>query len=197
MSSELVSQGLGEFAGQIVLRAGQDDWSALIVPQPAAAARIARELTEEIRGLTDLSVAEVSGKEGATALAEGVRGAAAEVVICSGLERYPEAEWRHVELLRSQLQAPRAKVFVLSRSALAKLERYAPGVTSFLGADVWQVDEQADVLNSAQREARLQALRGQFGKTDDEVCALAERGELPVDPVFAEWLILLDRGDLL
>lgn len=197
MSAALVLSSLGEFAGQIDLRADQDDWSALVVPQPGSAARVAKDLAAEIRGLTELSVAELSGRDGAALLTERVRGATAQVVILSGLERYPEAEWLHLELLRSQLQTPSAKVFVLSRSALAKLERYAPGVTSFLGADVWQVDEQGDVLTPTEREARLQALREQFGRTDAEVCALAERSELPSDPVFAEWLVLLDRGDLL
>ena len=44
---------------------------------------------------------------------------------------------------------------------------------------------------------RLESLRQWSGMTDEEVITRAEQGTLPGDPPYAEWLVLLGRGDLL
>jgi hypothetical protein len=44
---------------------------------------------------------------------------------------------------------------------------------------------------------RLAALRAWASKTDGEVVAAARDGTLPLDPEYAEWLVLLGHGELL
>ena len=62
---------------------------------------------------------------------------------------------------------------------------------------MWPVDLGAEELSPQEREERLQALSLRFGMSADEVIALAERNQIPSDPDFVEWLILLDRADLI
>ncbi len=44
---------------------------------------------------------------------------------------------------------------------------------------------------------RLFALVAHYKMTSDEILEKAKAGTLPPDPHFSEWLILLDRGDLI
>jgi hypothetical protein len=53
------------------------------------------------------------------------------------------------------------------------------------------------VLSPSEIEQRLTALRAWAGRGDAEVIQLAETGQLPRDPEYAEWLTLLGRGELL
>jgi len=52
-------------------------------------------------------------------------------------------------------------------------------------------------LTTEECDERIDALQEYLGKTNDEVITLAENRQLPTDPEYAEWLILLNRGDLL
>jgi hypothetical protein len=54
-----------------------------------------------------------------------------------------------------------------------------------------------EILTESESQQRLAALQQSTGKTDAEVIRLAEAGQLPRDPEYGEWLVLLDRGDLL
>lgn len=54
-----------------------------------------------------------------------------------------------------------------------------------------------DVDLGAVRAQRLEALRGWAARSDADVVRAAEQGTLPRDPEYAEWLVLLGRGDLL
>ena len=72
----------------------------------------------------------------------------------------------------------------------------APNVASWIGGSAWEL-EGPQGLAPAERESRLQALRAWARLTDEDVVHLAEAGNLPQEPEYAEWLILLGRGDLL
>jgi hypothetical protein len=51
-------------------------------------------------------------------------------------------------------------------------------------------------MTQEERRVRLDAFSQHFALTDEEVVARAKRKSLPPDPEFVEWLILLDRADL-
>jgi len=51
-------------------------------------------------------------------------------------------------------------------------------------------------MTPAECEARLAQLREHYGKTDTQIMADAESPTLEMTPHMVEWLILLDRGDL-
>ena len=43
---------------------------------------------------------------------------------------------------------------------------------------------------------RIAELEGHFRMTSEQAIAQAVAGTQPADPLFVEWLVLLDRGDL-
>ena len=51
-------------------------------------------------------------------------------------------------------------------------------------------------MTEEERQERLKELSEHFGLTAEEVVQKAEARELPHEPEFVEWLVLLDRGDL-
>lgn len=52
-------------------------------------------------------------------------------------------------------------------------------------------------LSDKEIEAALERLRQHFGLEDNQVIEMASNNQLPSDPCFGEWLILLGRGDLI
>jgi hypothetical protein len=51
-------------------------------------------------------------------------------------------------------------------------------------------------MTAAERRQRISSLESHFQISSAEVIARAEAGRLPTEPHFVEWLVLLDRGDL-
>jgi hypothetical protein len=51
-------------------------------------------------------------------------------------------------------------------------------------------------MSRKQVKARLKSLQEECQLTNEQVVTLAEQDLLPPSAVFVEWLILLDRGDL-
>ena len=119
------------------------------------------------------------------------------ILIVCGLERFDEAEWRHLDLLRSRLVRRQAVALVLSESSLGKLNRAAPNLASWIGGSAWSIDLDSDALDETERRARLAALREWSGLSDSEVIQKAENANLPGDPEYLEWLVLLGREDLI
>jgi len=152
-------------------------------------------LLDELRDLEDLPIESVAPRT-PEALVESVQAASNRTVVLSELEGFADSDWQHVDLLRSRLAREGSTILILSSSAASRFAESAPNLSSWLGSTIWRADLDADILSPLETEQRLIALRESAGLGDDEVLARAERGELPGDPEFAEWLILLGRGDL-
>lgn len=74
---------------------------------------------------------------------------------------------------------------------------FSPHLASWLTSSVSFLDPNFEGLSEAERAERLSGLRTEMGLTDTEVVERAATGSLARDPLFAEWLVLLGRGDLL
>lgn len=74
------------------------------------------------------------------------------------------------------------------------LAQAAPNIWSWVGGRQWQNIRRTPPFN---KETRLDSLRMATGFTDQQIIIAAEERTLNSDPVFAEWLSLLGRGDLL
>ena len=96
-----------------------------------------------------------------------------------------------------QIERLRPALLVLSRRSASLLTRFAPNLASLLGGDLWIWHADASALSEADKQIRLDRLRAWSGLCDDEVVAQAKQKVLPTEPQFAEWLVLLGRGDLL
>jgi hypothetical protein len=117
-----------------------------------------------------------------------------DVVLVTGIEHLAPAELERFDLFRNRaLYSPRVLIATTQEGA-DLLCKHSPNLWSWFGAHCMQYDAQEGRMNV---DERLQSLRDHFQMSDLEVINLAERGELPDDPAFAEWLILLHRGDLL
>lgn len=194
---ELPRIGPGEFAAQLEAGGSAELWYRLVLPSGSEPAQVAERLAEEMHVVLGQTVACFDAATGPSDLVKHLRQAGNRPVLLFGLEGYAEADWRHMDLLRSQMVGGSAKVLIVSPAVVAKMENWAPNLTSFMGGAMWQLDPSADYLSADEREGRLQALRVARQRSDEDVIALAERGELPPDPDFAEWLVLLGRGELL
>ena len=51
-------------------------------------------------------------------------------------------------------------------------------------------------MTEKERESRVSELALHYGTSNVEIVLKAESGELPPEPQFVEWLVLLGRGDL-
>lgn len=194
---EIPRMGPGEFAAQLEAGGSAELWYRLVLPSGCVPEQVAERLTEEVGVVLGQTVGCFDAASGPRDLVNYIRQAGTRPVILFGVELYTEADWRHLDLLRSQTVGGGAKIVLLSSAAIANMENWAPNLTSFIGGATWQLDPGADYLSADERETRLQALRDAWKQSDDEVVGLAEQGKLPPEPDFAEWLVLLGRGELL
>lgn len=99
-----------------------------------------------------------------------------------------------VEAARGRLVAGPNVVIVTEHAGARAFAENAPNLWSWVGPRVWT---HVSRIAAANVDARLESLRAATGQTDSEVIRLAEAKQLNPDPVYAEWLALLGRGDLL
>jgi hypothetical protein len=197
VSVELPRISLTEFALRTVTSGGARHWLVL-VGEERALPDLAARLRDEMESLGGGAVEIIPGAQDAVDLARLVGSVRADacIIVC-GLEEFDEAEWRHLDLLRSRLLRQQAVALLLSESSLSKLSRAAPNLASWIGGSVWSIDSASDALDAEQRRSRLATLREWSGLSDSEVVQRARDGNLPGEPEYIEWLVLLGREDLI
>lgn len=186
---------LSYFALRVLERPGPNEWLALVAPA-IEVEKVGGELVESLRAIGDVEpvLADVSK---ATEFICFVHRHQNGILVLLGLDAFAVEDWRTLDADRSLLQREDASVLVLSEETLGQLFRYAPNFASWLGGQTRLLTEEDHSLTPDEREERLASLREWSGMTDEEVIARAERGDIPPDPPYAIWLVLLNRGDLL
>jgi hypothetical protein len=116
------------------------------------------------------------------------------VVLLTGVEGLDDEPIRDLDLRRNRLVGVASFVILTTELGAARVASLAPNLWSLVGAKVFRLDLSAGQMDV---DARLASLRDAKGFGDDELVRRAEAGDLPPDPLFAEWLVLLGRGDLL
>lgn len=170
-------------------------WTALLLQADDDVERIADELAEAVREVAGVEALRVRVNVDAPDLVHEVQRTESLLVI-SGLDALTPADWQRLDLLRSALRREAGVALVASRGAFEQLERHAPNLLSWF-TTVYELDEAAGVLTDDERRERIAALERWSGLSSAEAIARAESGKLPADPEYREWLVLLDRGDLL
>jgi hypothetical protein len=133
---------------------------------------------------------------------KAVRNSACRIWIGVGFERFDVNDWAKLDRDRTRLERGPGQtdgtiaVLVMSVEAYAALQSNAPNLASWIGGSVFYVMAEA-ALSSNDRAARLGELRRWASMSDADVVRAATEGTLPEDPYYAEWLVLLGRGDLL
>lgn len=191
MNLDIAEIGVAEFA----LRASiQPGWSILLVEADQLQATVSA-LAEELQGQDETPVLALTPATPDELVAR-LQTTDDATVLLSGLDGFTGSDWQHVDLLRSRLARRGSTILLLSTASAIRLTESAPNLSSWLGSTMWRVDPSANTLSAQESEQRLVVLRASTSMSDADVLARAERGDLPRDPEFAEWLALLGRGDL-
>jgi hypothetical protein len=186
---------ISTLAFRVADRVSTSEWMVLL-HSPGKDEELGNELAEaldDISGDTARVAVVASGAE----LIQAVHGAGEEVCIIAGLDALSAEEWRGIDRQRSQLLHAQCAVLLASPQSLDRLAIHAPHLASWIGPAIWTLDSGPPGLSDQEKEDRLRALREHYERSDHEVVDMAERRELPAEPDYAEWLVLLDRGDLI
>jgi hypothetical protein len=105
-------------------------------------------------------------------------------------------EWSSLDTMRSALERTGPVVLWIAPDAVARLSEHAPNIRSFIGSSIFVAGREPGIMTESERESRLQELRQHYKLSDQEILRRAEAHELPSEPHFVEWLVLLGRGDL-
>jgi len=195
MSASPTPTELGDFAFEVLERPGPNEWLALVVPRDKVQ-QVADALKEEVLAIGEVEPVHLHSRS-ADEIREFIPSHPTGVLLLSGQDAFEPLEWQKLDGFRSLLQRDGASVFILGEEALGELFRHAPNLSSWLGGSVWRLERQDHTLSSREKHERLKSLRQWSGLSDEEVIARAEQGTLPGDPPYAEWLVLLGRGELL
>jgi hypothetical protein len=155
------------------------------------------ELADEFRYIADAPIRTINAATAADVMEELLASDDDSWVILHGFAPKKPQFWARIDQRRNGLQKIPGLIFLLSPTDLRDLQVYAPNLSSWLGGRVWRLADETSNLSTAEVERRLATLRAAFGKTDDEVVAAARNNQLPPEPEYAEWLILLGQGGLL
>lgn len=159
---------------------------------------IVTDLKDTIEVFSECITGTISGESGARSLINQISEASEEYFLLWKLDNWDSNEWKIFDALRSRLdKGNKGGLIVLSEQANYLILHNAPNFVSWLGARIYYLQKDAEILSDEECDHRLAALQEWAGKTNDEVMALAENRQLPTDPEYGEWLILLNRGDLL
>lgn len=172
-------------------------WSAVItIPSDFDKAII--ELNDMLTIFIESEIGILSAEQGVENLIERISCTVQNYLLLRDFELWQKKDWEKFDSLRSWLGKEKyGGMLILSLQAAKSMINYAPNFTSWLGARVFQLVLGTELLTESEREERLSALREWSGETDADVIDLAEKKQLPSDPEYGEWLILLNREDLI
>jgi hypothetical protein len=188
---------IDELLQKIGSRPDGNIWMVLVV-DISDIESIVTDLQDTIEIFSECNTATISGKSDARALINQISEASEEYFLLWKLDDWDNNEWKIFDALRSRLdKGNKGGLLVLSEQANNLMIHNAPNFVSWLGARIYYLHKDAEILSDEECDRRLATLQEWTGKTNDDVIALAENRQLPTDPEYGEWLILLNRGDLL
>jgi hypothetical protein len=119
-----------------------------------------------------------------------------DYILLWNFEQWETPQWQEFDYDRSLFDRPNGGILLLTSSSANAFQKYAPNFASWVGSKVYDLELGTEILAEDARQQRLEALQDWSQKTNDEIIQLAQTGQLIVDPVYGEWLVLLGRGDL-
>ena len=193
---EFSTQPFFEIARRLEIR-GETGWLAVLAPLTDSAAAL-DQLQTELQSILQMP-ARVIQLEPSTfeELREALHQPDDDAVILSSGTGLKQEKWRSLDIMRSALERKGPVILWLASGDVANLTEHAPNIRSFIGASIFLAGPDGGIMTDAERQERLNELSEHFGFTGDEAVRRAEARELPHEPEFVEWLVLLGRGDLL
>jgi hypothetical protein len=151
------------------------------------------ELAVQIAG--SLGVIDVKD-ETALGLVEQLRTRQEAVVLMYGFDGWNEDLFASLDVNRSRLETGSFLVFSVDLKTAGRFLDSAPNIRSFLGSNIFVAAPDSSAMSSEEIADRLAQLRAYYGLSDAEVIERAANRDLPSEPHFIEWLVLLGRSEL-
>lgn len=197
MNFDIKSISTDELLQRVGAQPEANIWLTTIVSPPDFDKAI-DELREMLNIFIECDIGVISGDQGVINLIDRVINATQGYLLLRDFELWRREDWQKFDAFRSELdQKKRGGILILSLEATKIMLNYAPNFASWLGSRIFRLILDLELLTPEESQARLSALRAWSGKSDFEVIALAEECKLPPDPEYGEWLVLLNREDLI
>jgi hypothetical protein len=171
-------------------------WSVLVTA-PEQQHQALTELEEAIPIFIDEVVKVIAVTSDLETLIQSVRAAAEDYLLLWQFDMWQPKQWQQFDYARSQFSHNKGGILLLTTHSAEQFSIYAPNFASWIGSRFYDLQLGMEILTEAESQQRLKALRQFTGKSDAEVIRLAESRQLPTDPEYGEWLVLLGKGDLL
>jgi hypothetical protein len=192
----LKSVSIDEFMLRATSPSYLNSWSAVVpnISNP----QVIFEFQEMFAIFAGYAVEVISAASGVLKLLEAIELSTSEYLLLHQFEDWHQSEWSDFDGFRKQLdRGKQGGTLFLTENSVAQMVHFAPNFTSWVGYKLYKVLLDSYLLTEDERQSKLMGLREWSGLSDDEIVQQAESHQLPSDPVYAEWLILLDRGDLI
>jgi hypothetical protein len=190
-----------EILSNIRVQPNKNSWSVLVINNDDVA-EVLEELTDGIEIFVGSSVESINVEEKVNSFnvesIDDIFNPNINYFLLWGFDNWADSQWQQLDYLRSSLDhEKRCGLMIMSQQAAIKMIPCAPNFYSWIDGKIFNLILGAELLTSEECELRLVALREWAGMSDDEVIKKAEAKQLPYDPEYGEWLILLERGDLI
>jgi hypothetical protein len=175
---------------------GQTGFCMLVAP--SADPQLVADLREElaVQGVAgSLGVIDTKGAS-AVDLVEQLRMIQHAAVLLHGFDAWSEGQFASLDVNRSRLETGSFLVFLVDLKTAGRFLDSAPNVRSFLGSNIFIAASDPSLMGREEIEGRLEQLRRSYGLSDAEVIEQAASRNLPPEPHFVEWLVLLGRSEL-
>lgn len=113
-----------------------------------------------------------------------------------GFSGWSEGLFASLDVNRSGLENGSFLVFSLDLKTAGRFLDSAPNIRSYLGSNIFVSAPDPSSMTSEEVAERLAQLRTYYGLGDADVIERAANRDLPSEPHFIEWLILLGRSEL-
>jgi hypothetical protein len=191
-----MSISIYEFLQRIRVRSKGNLWSILIISD-VNNQQIVKDLQDTLSIFAECEVGCLSAKNGISDLKEKMINAPEDYLIIWDFEKWDENNWYKFDCFRSLFKRKGGIVLILSPESAKTMLSEAKNTSSWLEYKVYNFVQDTEILTEEEIKQRLKALREWSGLTDSQVIEMAENRILPTDPEYGEWLVLLDRGDLI
>jgi hypothetical protein len=190
-----------EILSNIRVQPNRNSWSVLLINHDDIA-EVLEELTDGIEVFIESNVESINVEEKATSWnienLDEIFNPNINYFLLWGFDSWDDVQWRQLDYLRSSLDhEKRCGLLIMSQLSAEKMITYAPNFFSWIDGKVFHITLGAEFLTDEETELRLIALREWSKLSDTEVIEKAQIHQLPSEPEYCEWLILLGRGDLI
>lgn len=190
------SISIDELLQRVASQPNGNIWS-VIVTVNSYKKELVEELEEMLSIFTECEVGIISADNKVDKIVNEIQSASEYYLIIWNFETWDNHSWRKFDQMRSRLMKKRGVVLVLSEKTVERMFIDAPNIISWIGSRVYELKENTEFLAEEERDTRLIELQQWSGYSNNQIIELAKSQQLPPDPEYGEWLVLLNREDLI